>query len=437
MKSDTLASGMARAFLADGPWTAKELVRRGALALGEAPPFLRTLARLAVRTFERPPHDDLERLTATLRDAPALARGIASRPGLRVRRWLSASPRGSTPRWDLPPLDTVSDAAALVGVSLEDLRWLADPKGLTRRPCDEKLRSYRYAFVEKPSGGFRVIEAPKPRLCALQRRLLDAIVARIPAHEAAHGFVAGRSPLTFAAPHAGKRLVVRFDLEDFFGSITGGRVVGIFRAAGYPIEVARLLQAVTTTRVPIDVWAGAPRPRHAAEIAERHARGRKLARPHLPQGAPTSPALANLAAHRLDVRLAGLAARAGLAYTRYADDLAFSGEKIHADGFTRTVADIARDEGFVLSSAKSRIMGASGRQHLAGLVVNDRPRVARDEVDALRALLHDARHNGVDAANRAGVPDLRAHVAGRIAWVAASDAKRGERLWGVFREVAW
>jgi hypothetical protein len=167
---------------------------------------------------------------------------------------------------------------------------------------------------------------------------------------------------------------------------------------------------------------------------------RRLSAPHLPQGAPTSPALANLAAFALDRRLAGLAAAVGAHYTRYADDLTFSGgADLHrtAGRLRRAAAATARDEGFRLNDAKTRYMTAAGRQRVTGAVVNVRTNVPREEYDRLKALLHDAALHGAAAANRDGVPDPRAHVAGRISWVAELNPDRGARLWERFGAVAW
>src|SRR6185312_6655346 len=126
---------------------------------------------------------------------------------------------------------------------------------------------------------------------------------------------------------------------------------GIFQTLGYRPDVAHVLTGLATNAVPQHVWEVVRRAAAGAEIGPRFRLGRQLATPHLPQGAPTSPALANLAAFRLDRRLSGLAARNGLRYSRYADDLTFSGGRLRR-GWTDLeafVAGIARDEGFRLN----------------------------------------------------------------------------------------
>jgi hypothetical protein len=192
-----------------------------------------------------------------------------------------------------------------------------------------------------------------------------------------------------------------------------------------------------TNRVPSALWhrPDAPEPGPDAWRTRQLYRGT-----HLPQGAPTSPALANLCAYRLDCRLAGLAASAGATYTRYADDLAFSGDGPFArsvDRFLALAGSIAIEEGFAIQHRKTRVMRRGARQRLAGAVLNDRPNIARDDYDALKATLHNCLKHGPEAQNREGHNDFRAHLAGRIAHVATLNPERAARLRAVFERVAW
>ena len=168
------------------------------------------------------------------------------------------------------------------------------------------LRHYRYRWVPKRSGGRRLIEIPKSRLKAIQRQALHGILDQIPPHDAAKGFRRGRSIKDYVAPHVGRSVVIRIDLVDFFPSIRQARVVALFLAAGYPEPVAKLLAGLCTNSAPPDVWddsAGGSAPAFLTAIAHYRCA-------HLPQGSPTSPALANLCAYRLDCRLNSLAASA-------------------------------------------------------------------------------------------------------------------------------
>ncbi|MEV6660159.1 reverse transcriptase domain-containing protein [Nocardia fluminea] len=163
-----------------------------------------------------------------------------------------------------------------------------------------------------------------------------------------------------------------------------------------------------------------------------------LAARHLPPGTPTSPRLANLVAYGLDRRLTCCAVRHGLTYTRYADDLAFSGDAdLDTARLIWTVTAIARDEGFTVHTGKTLVRRAHQRQVLAGLVVNDAPAVPRDRYDAVRALLHNCARTGAAAQNIDEHNDFRAHVYGLISWIGETDPHRRDKLLAMADRVDW
>ena len=319
-------------------------------------------------------------------------------------------------------------------LSLARLQWFADTRGIERTTQREPLRHYRYRPLTKRFGRVRLIESPKPQLKLLQRLVLQEFLERLPPHDAAHGFRRGRSICTNAAAHLGRRVVVRMDLEDFFPSITVARVRAVFRAAGYNEEVATLLAGLCTNSSPSRIWNELPLDRGGNLQAVRYTA------PHLPQGAPTSPALANLVAYRLDCRLQGLAATAGARYTRYADDLAFSGDAAFARGagpFVARVAATAIDEGFALNYRKTRTMHQGVRQEITGVVVNQRPNVRRDEYEQLKATLHNCIRHGAASQNHARMSHWKLHLTGRVVQVAMLNPQRGARLKTMLQQIEW
>jgi hypothetical protein len=326
----------------------------------------------------------------------------------------------------------------MLDVDQAELAWFADNRGL-ERTGGEALRHYRWHVVPR-RGGVRLLAAPKPRLKEIQRRLLRHVLAPIPTHDAAHGCVPGRSVRTAVAPHAGSAVLLRMDLEGFFAGIAAGRVWGLLRGtAGCPEPVAHVVTGLVTTVVPAQVWRGLPLP-EGAEARDRHRRlGLRLAVPHLPQGAPTSPMLANLVCYRLDVRLAALAATIGATYTRYVDDLTFSGDRrIGQVWFPERVSAILRDEGFRVNPAKTVAASAGRRQLVLGAVVNVRPTLPRPERDALRALLHNCATHGWRTQTRGRDPaTFRDHVLGRVAWASSIDPVLGARLEGLAHRIDW
>jgi hypothetical protein len=331
----------------------------------------------------------------------------------------------------------VRDLAEWLSLSSGDLEWLAELKGLGNKLANARLQHYHYSIRAKRSGGVRLIEMPKPRLKELQRRILSGILDRIPVHPAVHGFVKRRSIVSFAAPHAGKAIVLRLDLQDFFPAFPVARVQALFRTLGYPEQVADRLGGICTNAAPRDVWN--VRPLEIAAIEWRDART-LYARPHLPQGAPTSPALANLTAYRLDCRLSGLAKTAGAIYTRYADDLAFSGgQEFHrvVERFSAHAAAVALEEGFSVNHHKTRIMRQGVRQQLAGVVVNQKVSLRRRDLELLEAILTNCVRLGPESQNRDKLPDFRAHLEGRVGFVEMVNRVQGQRLRALLERIQW
>jgi hypothetical protein len=161
---------------------------------------------------------------------------------------------------------------------------------------------------------------------------------------------------------------------------------------------------------------------------------------HLPQGAPTSPALANLCAYRVDCRLSGLAQATDAVYTRYADDLAFSGNEAFdrcVERFAAQAAAILLEEGFEVHHRKTRIMRRGVRQYLAGVVTNERVNVVRADFDRLKATLTNCLKHGPVSQNRERHPDFRGHLAGRVAFVAMINPQKGARLRRIFAQIEW
>ena len=337
--------------------------------------------------------------------------------------------------WNLPVIETVGDLARWLALHPTELDWFADLKGLCGDPNTLKLQHYRYSVLLKRSGGVRLVESPKWRLKELQRQILSSILVRIPAHPAAHGFVKGRSTVTFASPHAGKHVVLRLDLENFFPAFPAARAQALFRTLGYPEQVADRLGGICSNAVPPFVWKHCPVEMNANDWREARI---LYGRPHLPQGAPTSPALANVTAYRLDCRLSALARSAGAVYTRYADDLAFSGDEEFGrvvERFSTHAAAVAMEEGFGVNHHKTKVMRQCVRQNLAGIVVNQGTNLRRADVQKLEAILTNCVRYGAESQNREQVPDFRSHLEGRIGFVQMVNRKKGQQLRKIFEAI--
>ena len=419
------ALGLAYAFL-DGVWTSEGLINRGRLVVGHSRPEFRRLVRRVLRAYRRPPWDRVREFAAwlLLNDVSGEL-GQTAIPYISPTRWLSFQPAMGDMPWPVPAIPTLGELSHFFAVTPSELEWFADVRSLEIRVTDERLRHYRYRWVRKRDGSARLIESPKERLRGMQRHLLHTILDRIPAHDSAHGFVRGRSAVTFAAGHTNADVVIRLDIANFFGSIGAGRIYGVFRMAGYPESVAHSLTGLTTNSMPLAVWREAPE-----RVRGEFHLGKQLEVPHLPQGAPTSPALANLCAHALDRRLTGLAESFGVRYSRYADDLAISGSlsRTSVSRLVSLATDIALEEGFSVKPAKTLVMGKGHRQRLAGIVVNIKPNLERISYEALRATLHNVSLRGLEAENRERQERFGQRLSGRAAWTAQLNPDRARRL---------
>jgi len=443
MQSPSFYSALARSILA-GEAAVEPIAARVSRTLGENWRWIRTLAQRYVRAFgaqARPKRRNVvEFLSADegLRYAEAKYRGK-----LRISKWTTdpilMQPADVARVWQIPAIATVGELAGWLGLSVGELEWFADLKRLGARAenGDEPIGHYHYRVLAKMSGSIRLIEAPKEKLKELQRIILSEILEKIPPHPATHGFLKGNSIKTFAAPHVSRRVVLRMDLRDFFPSILGPRVQAFFRTAGYPEAVAGLLGGICTNAAPRRLWGKLGKGLDPLAMAEARA---LYAWPHLPQGAPTSPALANLCAYRIDCRLSGLAQSAGAVYTRYADDLAFSGDEVFercVERFANHVAAILMEEGFTVHHRKTRIMRQGVRQYLAGLVTNERLNVVRADFDRLKAILTNCVRHGPESQNREAHPSFRLHLDGRVGFVEMVNPAKGARLRKTFVQIRW
>ncbi len=349
----------------------------------------------------------------------------------------SMQPAAGAPEgWHLPALPNVMALADWLNLDLPTLHWLSAP-WRSDHESGGPMQHYRYRWVPRKGRPPRLLEAPLPQLKAVQRRILEGILEPIPPHPAAHGFVKGRGIVSFATPHTNQRCVLRMDLQDFFPSIRRGRVLRVFLTAGYPEAVATILANLCTAVTPASVrqagLAGVP-------LAVAWPLRALLQNRHLPQGAPTSPALANFCAYALDLRLTGLATKFAARYTRYADDLLFSG----GDDFRRDaqrceiqIGAILLEAGFAAAHRKTRRMPSSVAQRAVGLSLNIHASVPRQQRDELKAILTNCLRHGPTSQNRSHHPDFRAHLLGRISHIAHVHPVSAEKLRQLFERIAW
>ncbi|SFJ73878.1 reverse transcriptase family protein [Thermoflavimicrobium dichotomicum] len=316
-------------------------------------------------------------------------------------------------RLGLPLIRSAMEMAEVMHLPLSRLKWL------TYHRNTATLCHYARFTIPKKNGGVREISAPKKELRQAQAWVKERILDRIPVHQAAYGFVPGRSTVDHAKQHLKQAAVIKMDLKDFFPTINFWRVKGVFRSFGYSEAISTLFALLCTEP-----------PRTEVEFDGKYyyiAMGER----QLPQGACTSPALTNIICRRLDHRLSRLAETLGFTYTRYADDLAFSCDEsaLCRIGALMTKArDIIDSEGFMVNEEKTRVLRSSQRQKVTGIVVNEKPNISRKELKKFRALLHNVERNGLEKENRQNHPRFWEYIQGYVSYIRMVRPDLGEKF---------
>jgi RNA-directed DNA polymerase len=280
-------------------------------------------------------------------------------------------------------VNTITELAKLLGSASGELNEVIQNRG----------RYYRTIKLAKPDGGSRVLRVPDDRLKVLQSKIKRLILDQVSLLGCVHGGVKGRSVFTNAKPHIGKEIVFTLDIQDFFPSVGRGMVTTIYRYLGFDSEALSMLVDATT-------WDD-----------------------QLPQGTPTSSALANLAMYRVDMRLSCMARQRGFAYTRYIDDLALSGSR-RLLNFCGMVQRIVEEQGFTINPAKIRTMLASTRQVVTKIVVNQKLNLPRERYISIR------RQVAKVASSRNRLSAEIDSVRGQLSWLSLVNPGRGLRLRG-------
>ena len=213
--------------------------------------------------------------------------------------------------------------------------------------------------------------------------------------------------------------------------MTFNRVVAIFRTLGYSRGSSNLAFA-------IDHGGDS----HQPDITERRPAGGMAISAASPAArcADIPRVLANLSAYYLDQRLSGLAKSFEARYSRYADDLTFSGDEsldTKLRLFIQLVELVIRAEQFHSNRKKRQVLRRHQRQIITGVVVNERPNVCRRDFDTLKAILTNCVNEGPTSQNREQHPNFTAHLAGRIAHIAAFHPARAEKLRGLYARIDW
>ena len=274
----------------------------------------------------------------------------------------------------------------------------------------QKRQSYRVFYIPKRNGDSRKIEAPSDELKMIQLWIKENILDKFAVSQYAKGFVRGVSIYDNASQHVGKELVINIDLKDFFPSIKYGEIYKIFKYIGYTDSVSKLLTNLCTNN--------------------RHV---------LPQGSPASPVISNLVSLKLDKRLGKLAEKIDASYTRYADDITFSGKE-SMKKYVKVIKKIIREEGYKINKEKFRLQYSYQRQEVTGLIVNDKvsvPNKYKKELD--NAIYYCKKYGVIDHMKKINCEKgfYKEHLYGLAYFIKMVDKEKGENYLTRLDEIDW
>ncbi|QDT23080.1 reverse transcriptase family protein [Gimesia chilikensis] len=273
------------------------------------------------------------------------------------------------------PTDTISTYLSYISQLSEnqvpvifEFEHLTKLLGLKRNVLAKIVNSpehfHRKFSIRKRSGGKRIIVSPYPSLLYCQKWIYVNLLLKQKVHTAAHGFVPGKSIFSNAKLHLSKRSMLKMDLKNFFPSIPMSWVINFFHDLGYAKNVSSYL---------------------ASLCCYEH---------RLSQGAATSPYLSNLLLKNLDDRLSSISNSYRLQYSRYADDITFSGDYIPSK-LIKIIEEIVDDYGLAINQKKTRLHTKPGQRIVTGLsVVGEELTIPRKMKRDLRQEVHFIRKYG-------------------------------------------
>ena len=297
---------------------------------------------------------------------------------------------------DLPYIFDIDHLAKLCGASGKQLTFFVKNKN----------KAYNSFSIPKKDGTLRSISSPCRELKEAQRWILNNILYKLNAGKYAHGFIPKRSIVTNAKEHINQKCILCFDLKDFFPSIKLQRVKSYFLSIGYNSLISNDLAEICTYRF------------------------------RLAQGAPTSPMLSNLIAWKMDQDIAKFCRNRDLKYTRYADDIAISGNK-NLPRYKKLIEKKIENAGFKINEKKTRVFSQNNAQIVTGIVVNEKLSIGREKKRNLKAIIHNIQNTGPVIANRDNDPKFKERIYGHIAFLMSIEPELGRKLMNILNNVDW
>ncbi len=340
----------------------------------------------------------------------------------------------------LPPIFTLGHLAHLTGVDYDFIRKVAE------RSEPDPYETFR--IRKKGTDAFRVICVPDPRLLTVQKWIAQSILRYTPTHPSSYAFAPNKKIRDAAALHCGSKWLIKMDVRRFFESISEIAAYKVFNNLGYEPLISFELARVCTRLGPEtrSKWKAQWRTKYRKHEIERY-RNSRIG--HLPQGAPTSPMLANLAMGEFDRAISEIAKNYGLIYTRYADDICLSKHDNHfsrkrASAIIGQISAEMRKHGLSPNIAKTRVSPPGARKIVLGLLVDGKePKLSREFRAKLRQHIHYLTHPSFGPAAHAkkrgftSVEGMRNHIEGLVAYAHDIDSVFAATCRATLKDIKW
>ncbi len=327
---------------------------------------------------------------------------------------------------DLPVIFSVHHLCLLAGVNVQSILKLCH---------SSRAGSYKRFKLKKKKGGYRVIQTPTEELKYLQRWILSNILEKQSSHSSSKGFDKSSSIKINAETHLGQESILKLDLLRFFDSISEKQIYRVFRGLGYHGNVAVSMAKICTI-VPSGSFINSFKKEEQGlkQYILNHGTG------ILPQGAPTSPKLSNIFCYQLDNRLTKFASKNGLKYSRYADDLTFSGNCEKISIVKKAIVKIIKDEKLYVNHGKTKILKRGSPFFVTGLSVNNSivkipSRRKKDIEHHIYHCLNSVEKHIVTA--KIKKRNFKDWLFGNIAFVYSVEKETGERYFKDFNKIQW
>ena len=341
-----------------------------------------------------------------------------------------------------PVIFSLEHLAMLMGVQSGYLRKLiGENKKYANSEEPYKFQRYHYFKMKKKDGGYREIMSPSKDLKYIQKWISKNILEKHPLQDSCKGFRKGISIYDNAQPHEKADLLLKVDLLKYYDTITERRVFGVFADMGYVKNLAVVLAKLTTSYHRRQYWKNIP----DKELSQMGYKDFSPP-PVLPQGAPSSPAIANIVANVMDKRFSKLSEKLGFSYTRYADDLTFS---IKGEGrlpSLKFIREIISEERFCVNDNKIKFYKRGVKQYVTGLTIDNGINVSKKYRKEIASHIYFCKKFGVENHLKKitkkddkprGILIFHDWLFGHICFIQSINKKAGQKLLNDFSKIDW